>query len=264
MTRNHSELTAIVVNWNKPDLTIRAVEALVADGIPPARIVVVDNASPDDSWERIRGSLAASVLVRTSENVGFGRANNLAARVLPGTSYLLVNNDAFVHRPGSVAALVAALEDERVGIAVPRLLNEDLSLQRSIAPFTTPTVALVRASGLSRVVPNRWQPRLGTHWDHAASRSVEVAVGAVELVRGALWDALGGFRETSFMFAEDLDLCWRTHELGWKTWFVADAEFIHLHRASSRTVWDEATRNERIGRAEAGMLREHLSPARAA
>ena len=258
-----AELTAIVVNWQKPALTIRSVEALVADGVPAARIVVVDNGSPDDSWERIRAALSSSVLVRSSENVGFARGNNLGARVLPGTSYLLVNNDAFVHRPGSVAALLGALAAADVGIAVPRLLNEDLSLQPSVAPFTTPTVALVRASGVSRFLPNRLQPRLGTHWDHARSADVEAAVGAVVLVRGMLWHTLGGLRETSFMFAEDLDLCWRAVERGWRNRFVGEAEFVHLHRASSQTVWDEAARNERIGRAEAGMLREHLSPRRA-
>src|SRR5689334_20989057 len=181
------DVTALVVNWNKPELTIRSVRALVADGVPAHRIVVVDNASSDESWAQFRDELAGSQLVRVDENVGFGRGNNIGARVLPGRSYLLVNNDAFVHRPGSVAALLAALEEERVGISVPRLLNEDLTLQPSVAPFTTPLAALVRASGLSRLVPNRWQPSLGTHWDHASTRDVQAVVGAVVAIRGSLW-----------------------------------------------------------------------------
>ena len=57
----------------------------------------------------VAAALGNSVLVRIGSNVGFARANNVGARTLPGTAYLLVNNDAFVHRPGSVASLVEAM-----------------------------------------------------------------------------------------------------------------------------------------------------------
>jgi N-acetylglucosaminyl-diphospho-decaprenol L-rhamnosyltransferase len=128
---------------------------------------------------------------------------------------------------------VRALDHPGVGIAVPRLLSSDGSLQPSVAPFTTPFVALIRASGLSRAVPDRWQPRVGTHWSHSSSREIEAATGAVMLVAGRVWERLGGLREDSFMYAEDLDLCWRAREAGWTTWFVAESEFVHLGGTSS-------------------------------
>lgn len=258
------ELTAVVVDWNLPDHTIRSVQALLADGVPPQRVVVVENEPTDENWSRVAAALGDSVLVRIGSNIGFARANNVGARTLPGTAYLLVNNDAFVHRPGSVASLVEAIRRPSVGIAVPRLLNEDLSLQPSVAPFTTPLPALVRASGVSRFVPDGWQPRLSTHWSHSSSREVEAAIGAVMLVDGPAWDELGGLSEASFMYAEDLDLCWRARERGWKTWFVDTAEFVHLGGASSDRRWATRERSERIGRAEAEMIRDHLPPARAA
>jgi N-acetylglucosaminyl-diphospho-decaprenol L-rhamnosyltransferase len=257
-------VTAVVLNWNLPDHTLRCVRALVDDGIPPERIVVVENGPTDEAWSRISSELSECILVRTGANVGFARANNLGARALPGDAYLLVNNDAFVHRPGSVTRLVGALQREAVGIVVPRLLNADLSLQSSVAPFTGPLVALVRASGVSRFFPNRWQPRLSTHWDHASSREVPAAIGPVMLVDGTLWDALRGFRESAFMYAEDIDLCWRARELGWRTWFASDAEFVHLFGASSDRRWSATERSERVARAEAEVIRRHLAPARAA
>ncbi len=256
-------LTAVVLDWNLPAYTIRCVGSLVGDGLDPGRVVVVQNGPTEESWETVRRELARCVLVRIDRNIGFARANNVAVGALPGSAYLFCNNDAFVHRPGSVSALAAALERESVGIAVPRLLNEDGSLQPSVVPFTTPGPAAVRASGLSRFVPNRWQPRWSTHWDHGASRDVDAALGAVIAVRGEVWEQLGGFRETSFMYAEDIDLSWRASRLGWKTRFVAESEFLHLGGTSSSVRWTDAQRAERIGWAEAAVIRENLSPRRA-
>jgi N-acetylglucosaminyl-diphospho-decaprenol L-rhamnosyltransferase len=258
------DLTAVIVDWNLPEHAIHCARTLVADGIPPGRIVVVESGSTDENWSRISAELSSCILVRTGANVGFGTANNIGARALPGRAYLLVNNDAFVHRAGSVSKLLQALGAEGIGIVVPRLLNADLSLQPTVAPFSTPLSALVRASGLSRFIPDRWQPHLSTHWDHGASRVVEAAIGAVMLVDGQVWDRLGGFRETSFMYAEDIDLCWRARNEGWATWFAGEAEFVHVGGASSDQRWTSRERSDRIGRAEAAMIRGQLSPARAA
>jgi N-acetylglucosaminyl-diphospho-decaprenol L-rhamnosyltransferase len=256
-------LTSIIVDWNLPEHTLRCVEALVADGVPADRIVVVENGPTSHNWSQVRDRLAGSVLVRVESNVGFGRASNIGARTLPGAAYLFVNNDAYVNRSGSVAALLASLRDGRVGVVVPKILNPDLSLQPSVVPFTTPLPALVRASGLSRFVPDRWQPRLSTHWSHGWSREIEAATGAVMLVDERAWECLGGFRETSFMYAEDLDLCWRARELGWRTWFASEAEFVHLSSTSADRKWDIRRRWQRVGEAEGQMIREHLPPLRA-
>ena len=212
----------------------------------------------------MRDLLSGCVLVRIDTNVGFAKANNIGARCLPADAYLFVNNDAFVHRPGAVSALRKALEPAGVGIAVPRLLNADLTLQPSVVPFTTPLTAFVRASGMSRFVPDRWQPSLSTHWSHARSREIEAVTGAVMLVNREVYERLGGFSEASFMYAEDIDLCWRVHEDGWTTWFCAESEFVHLGGASSDKRWSNHDRWAEIGRAESAMIRGHLSPARAA
>lgn len=254
-------VTALIVNWNQPDYTIRSAQALISDGMPAKRVVVIDNGSQEDSWFRLTSELRSCHLVRIDENLGFARANNAGARVLPASAYLFVNNDTFVHHKGSVNALVRTLALPEVGIAVPRLLNEDLTLQPNVVPAMTPAVAFARASGLGRLVPNRWRASWSPRWDHALSCEIQSANAAVMLVRGELWDRLGGFRETSFMYAEDLDLCWRAREQGWRVWFTAEAEFVHVGRASTR--WDARERAERVAEAEAVMLREHLSPLQA-
>jgi N-acetylglucosaminyl-diphospho-decaprenol L-rhamnosyltransferase len=256
-------ITAVVLDWNLPDHTIRCVESLRDDGIPADRIVVVENGSTSDNWSRVATALSSCVLVRIDTNIGFARATNIGVEALPADSYLVVNNDAYVHRPGSVSALTASLRGNGVGVVVPKLLNLDLSLQPSVVPFTTPVAALVRASGASRFVPDRWQPRLGTHWSHSWSREIEAATGAVMLVHRRVWERLGGFRVASFMYAEDLDLCWRASKLGWKTWFASESVFVHLSSTSADRQWDIRQRWQRVGQAEAQIIREHLSPMQA-
>jgi N-acetylglucosaminyl-diphospho-decaprenol L-rhamnosyltransferase len=258
------ELVAVIVNWRTPELTIRAANALIADGIAATQVVTVDNASGDGSAERLAQSLPECHHIQLVENVGYGSACNAGAKARLGDAYLFVNSDAFVHRPGSVTALIRAFADPKVGIAVPRLLNDDLTLQPSVVPLSRPLAELVRASGLSRLVPNELQPSLGTHWDHDRSRRIQAAIGAVLCVRGAVWRALGGFDERRFMYAEDHDLFWRAYELDWDAWFVAEAEFIHIGSSSAAKQWASPERAELVARNEASMLREHLGPISAA
>lgn len=250
--------TVVVVNWNLPDLTIRCVRALVDDGVDPSRIVLVENGSTEESTAQLREALPEVRLVRLEENAGYARAANKGAAELPGDRYLFVNNDAFVQRPGSVRRLVASLDRDRVGVAVPRLLNEDLSLQPNVVPITTPATALLGASGLSRLVPNRWQPSWGHHWDHSISRSIRAANGTVLAARAELWAQLGGWVERELMFAEDLDLCWRTSKRGWLVWFESESEFVHLGNESGRRHWSDQRRSQMIGRAEGALIRSEL------
>jgi N-acetylglucosaminyl-diphospho-decaprenol L-rhamnosyltransferase len=260
-----SEVGAVIVNWNTPELTLRAVASLLEDGVAANRIVVVDNRSSDESASVLQASLPAGVILHVArENLGFARANNLGARALVDADPLLfLNSDAAVHRPGSVDALVRALRQARTGIAVPKLLNEDLTAQRNVVALRTPGVAFAQATALARLVPNSRQPSWGTHWDHSSSRPIQSATGAVLAVRRDLWELLGGFNEEAHLFAEDHDLCWRARASGWTTWFVAEAEFVHTGGASTSSAFDAPERAHAVARAEAQLMRRQLSPLRA-
>jgi len=256
--------TVVVVNRDLPELTIRCVQSLLEDGVGSARIVVVENGSTAESCALLHEALPDIQLLRLEENVGYARAANKGAKLLTGDRYLFVNNDAFVRRPGSVRRLLASLDRDRVGLAVPRLLNEDLTLQPSVVPISNPANAFLRAIGLSRFVPNRWQPSWGHHWDHASSRPIGAANGAVVAASAELWEELGGWIERELMFAEDLDLCWRTSKSGRLVWFEAEAEFTHLGNTSGRREWSDRRRSELIGRSEGALIRTELPRAQAA
>jgi N-acetylglucosaminyl-diphospho-decaprenol L-rhamnosyltransferase len=260
MSQSLSDLTSVVLNWRTPEQTERAARCLLSDGVPPERLVIVDNGSGDESYSKLKESFPLAHVLGLPENVGFAAGNNAGAAALPGDAYLFVNSDAFVHEPGSVGRLVSALERDRVGLAVPRLLNPDLTLQPSVSPLRSPAVALVQATGLSRFVPNRFQPSWSTHWDHSRSRSVPYAVGAVIAASGPAWNELGGFDESRLMYGEDLDLSWRAKRHGYRVWFASDAVFVHIGNASAGRRWTTPERAEEVGRSEAQIIRRHSSP----
>lgn len=259
------ELAAVVVNWRTASWTIESVTALLGDGVDAAAIAIVDNGSGDGSCERFAEELPGVRVLPLESNEGFAAANNRGSALFPGAgAYLFVNSDAFVHRPGSVKALLRALERERVALAVPRLLNPDLSLQRTVVALPTPAVALAQASGVSRALPNRAQPRWGTRWDHSTAREIASATGAVIAVRGTVWRSLGGFSERAHLYAEDHDLFWRARKLGWAAWFTPEAEFRHIGGGSTGSVFSEPGRAAAVAEAESALIRAHLSPRAAA
>jgi GT2 family glycosyltransferase len=252
--------TVVIVNWNNPALTRRCVEALLADGVPPERLVLVDNGSDDASVEALRSAFPACRLVALAQNVGYARAARRGAAALEGTAYLFVNNDAFVHEPGSVARLLDSLGRDTVGIAVPRLLNDDLTLQPSVQPLPTLAAAVALATGLSRVLPHRVRPSLSTHWHHRESGSIVAARGAVLAVRSEVWHKLDGWSERDWMFGEDLELFWRARKRGWTAWFERDAVFVHLGNA---TGYEDARRTALAATATRNLIERELGPMRA-
>src|SRR5262249_35729319 len=151
---------------------------------------------------------------------------------------LFVNSDAFAE-PGALGALLGRLGSSRADLVVPRLLNEDRSLQPNVVPRTSLARELVRGTGLGLVVRH---PGWSTHWDHGHPRPIDCPIGAVVLIRHDAWQALGGFDERRFMYAEDLDLFWRARELGLQTWFEPAAEFVHLGSGSASLRWSPAER----------------------
>jgi N-acetylglucosaminyl-diphospho-decaprenol L-rhamnosyltransferase len=254
------DITAVVLNWRTAEHAEQAARRLLDDGVPAERLVIVDNGSNDGSTERLSTAFPNSLVLALDENEGFAVANNKGAAALPGRAYLFVNSDAFVEAPRSVQGLIDALERPQVGIAVPRLLNLDRTLQPTVSPLRSPAVAFVQATGLSRFVPNRFQPSWSTHWDHATSRRVQYAVGAVLAVSREAWELLGGFDESRLMYGEDLDLSWRAHKAGVGIWFESDAVFVHLGNASGGQRWTRPERAEEVGRSEAEIIRRHAKP----
>ncbi|MBP1464224.1 glycosyltransferase family 2 protein [Candidatus Chloroploca sp. M-50] len=200
----------------------------------PYEIIVVDNASADDTMDAIRRSGSLRLVTNTT-NVGFAAAVNQATRLAGGRYLLLLNPDTQVYE-GAIDRLVAFLDSHpSVGICAPRVLAVDGCLRHNCFAFETPWSFFwfgVGVGPLHRV--RRWMLRR-TNWNIAADtpQTVEAVTGAVMLVRRELFEQLGGLDERFFMYCEDGDFCYRAHQQGWKTMLVPDAVITHVRGAST-------------------------------
>lgn len=223
---------AVVVNYHAAEHAIRCVASLRAAGV--ADVVVVDNDS-HDGLEALLAPIDPGVrFIQSGANLGYGRAANLGSRALDN-ELLLVSNPDVVVEPGAVKALVDALDREPdVGVVGPRIDNTDGSLYPSARAFPS-TVDAVGHAILGFVAPrNRFTARyrrLGA--DYELAHDPDWISGSFFLVRRKVFDAVGGFDESYFMYMEDVDLCWRIRNRGWRIRFEPAARVVHVQGAST-------------------------------
>src|SRR2546421_256364 len=124
------------------------------------------------------------------------------------------------------------------GIIGPKLLNRDGSLQYSCRSFPNMGAGFFRNTPLGRLFPkNRFtQDYLMSDWDHSTVRDVDWVSGAALLIRREVLEQTGGFDEGFFMYCEDVDLCYRAHELGWRVVYYPDSVIYHMIGRSSDQV----------------------------
>jgi len=221
-------VVAVVVNWNAGGLLLACARTLVEAGA--TSIVVVDNGSTDDSVTRLEDAGLERVrVVRAGRNLGYGAGINRGVAVAGPGDVLVCNPDLLLDE-GCIAALLERLGAEPdLGIVAPRLRNPDGSTYVSGRPFPS----LVDAMGHAFVGlvwrSNPWSTRyLQTGWDRAEAAEVDWASGALLLVRRRTYELLGGFDERFFMFMEDVDLCWRARQAGWKVAVEPRAGAVHV------------------------------------
>jgi GT2 family glycosyltransferase len=240
------DLSILIVNWNTRAYTAQCLQSLAdtADQVNPnsgelaygtyaAEVVVVDNASADDSAAIIRQQFPWAQLIENDQNVGFARGNNQAFAASRGRYVLLLNSDTAV-KPGALQTLLRFMEDQpHCGGCGARLLNADGSLQPSCQPMLTPWREFWKLTFLDRV----WQ--LSTYdmarWDVDKPHSVETIKGACLLVRRAALDASDSLLDPRyFMYTEEVDLCYRLMRSGWQLEWVPQASVVHFGEASSK------------------------------
>ncbi len=233
------DLSIVLVNWNSAALTEQCVATIDASGTSCSyEVVVVDNASTDDSLERLRGLAATHPRVRlvtNAENRGFGAGNNSALPVCSGRYVLFLNTDTLVREP--LDALVAAADalGERCGALGGRVLNRDDTLQLSCrAPYTVPVMVAGLTLAFLGIRSRRVRRQEYASWDHASPRDVAMLSGCYLLVPRRVLDAVGGFDERLFLFYEDSDLCYRIRAAGYIVRYVPVSPIIHLEGGSSR------------------------------
>jgi GT2 family glycosyltransferase len=234
-----------IVSWNTAEWLDRCLSALPAAlGDLEAEVVVVDNASSDGSAGRAAAFGWADVR-RSAENVGYSRAMNVALAETEAPALLALNPDT-EPPPRSLEHLVRLLDQyPAAALVAPRLVTPDGADQHSVYRF--PSLRLAAAANL---LPSALQQgRLGERWclETAAPPThqgeVDWVIGAVHCIRRAALSDSAPYREHSFMYVEDLDLCWRLRRGGWSTVFEPAVSIVHAGNAAGAQAWgNERTR----------------------
>lgn len=249
-------VSIVIVSWNTRDLLERALRSLPKTDLRFAiEILVIDNGSSDGSPEMVREQFPDARLVENKGNVGFASANNQGAELADGTYLLLLNSDAEL-KPGALQAMVRKLEDNpEAGLAGGKILNHDGSMQASWMDFPGIWREFLILSGLGRLVFGPWYPSHGPE-DSARPRKVDYVSGACMLVRRGAFTDVGGFDPGFFMYAEEVDLCYRMRGANWQVWYMPDAEVIHLGGGSSKSL--AAKREADLYQSRVRYFRKHL------
>jgi N-acetylglucosaminyl-diphospho-decaprenol L-rhamnosyltransferase len=186
----------------------------------------------------VRAADPAVSVVETGANLGFGSAANRGVAATAGEYVLILNPDTVVE-PGTAKALSEALDrDPGLAVVGPRMENLDGTLYPSVRRFPEMAVAFGHAF-LGLVWPANPATRRYRmlDWDHERpAADVDWVGGACMLVRRSAFDLIGGFDEAYFMYVEDVDLCWRLGQAGWRIGYEPSARVVHALGGSSRRV----------------------------
>jgi len=230
------DLSIVIVNWNGLAV-LRNCVASVFDNSHGLKfeVIVVDNASQDDSVAVIRREFPQVTILQNKQNRGYAVANNQAFAVARGRYVLLLNNDTVV-LPGALARSVADLDaNSSVGVLGCRVEFPDRTFQTSCYRFNDLLeLFLVRLLPLGSARNERLN--IGRYWGRQFTEPTEVDVvaGCFLAVRREVIASVGGFDEDFFMYGEDEEWCSRIKRAGWRIFYFPAATIIHLHRFSSR------------------------------
>ncbi len=236
------QIGAVVVDHDAGPLLESCVRSLLDDGAAP--VVVVENGASGSTTAALDGLLGTQPapplhIVRPGRNVGYGAGVNrglaaLAGRPAPPEWVLVSNADLVVHA-GALAALRDSLESHPAwAIVGPRVLTETGDVYPSVRRFPSFTDAaghaLLALFNPENPFTRRYNP--GTPEGGVVTEAGWVS-GSCFLGRRDALEELGGFDEAYFMYAEDMDLCWRAHHAGWGVGFAGTAEVTHVQGVST-------------------------------
>lgn len=229
-------LSVVIVSWNTRLLTLEALRSFLPARDLELEVVVVDNASADGSADAIEAEFPEVRLIRNDRNAGFAGGVNLGLRACRHPLILLLNPDTRVLRDALPKLVEYADGHPQAGILGPRVVNADGSLQASRFRFPSLLNQILAATYLYQLFPrSRFlnRERLGGQ-DADRAQPVDAVSGCCFLVRRSVLDAVGLLDEDFFMYAEEVDLCYRTRRAGFEVHYAPVGEIVHLGGESSR------------------------------
>ena len=233
------ELSIIIVSWNVEGHLKRCLRSIYA--VPAQRaeiemeVIVVDNASIDDTVAMLRREFAQVKLIANGKNKGFAAANNQGMRLAQGIYVMLLNPDTEIVGDALPKMMDYLAQHPEVGLVGPQLLNSDGTVQPSRRRFPTLASAFVESTILQRYLS---RSSILTDFyvkdrPDDITQEVDWLVGACLLVPNEVIKQVGMLDERFFMYLEEVDWCYRIKRAGWKIVYLPTAQVIHHYGQSA-------------------------------
>jgi len=242
-------LSIIIVSYNTEDILKNALSRVYQQtGLDNFEVIVVDNASADNSCDMVEREFPQVKLIRHDSNDGFAAGNNIGIREAKGDYILLLNSDAYVFDDTLKMTVDYMEANPTVGIMGAQLLCEDGSPQPSARDFPTPWQKFRVMTGL-----DARNPSYETYYDYYKAEIREVpqprkvgwVPGTYFMIRRAVIDEIGTLDELFFMYFEEVDYCFRATQAGWDIVFNPAVSVIHLGGQSSLATNKQVSRQGR-------------------
>jgi len=237
------KLDLIIVNWNSSGHLMNCLRSIslsnpTDSGVSLHSVIVVDNASTDNSLADIEKIGLPLIITKNEKNMGFAAACNQGARNSRADYLLFLNPDTMLYAD-SIYKPVAFLEspDNRsIGIVGIQLLDDTGTVSQTCTRFPRPATFFIKMFALDRLFPNRFPGHFMKEWDHLDSRDVDQVIGAFFLVRRFVFETLGGFDERFFVYFEEVDFSFRARKAGWRSHYYAEVQAYHKGGGSSEQI----------------------------
>lgn len=239
------QLDIVIVNWNAGDYLRECIQSMknaITSSFELKNIVIVDNASSDNSLADVNVIDLPVKIIRNDSNVGFGKACNTGVWSCNSEYLLILNPDTrlFSNSIDPVIQFMQKEENKEIGMVGVQIIGEDGNISRNCARFPTPIGSIYRSIGMDRLLPKIFKTHFMVEWDHKDSRVVDQIMGSFIILRRDLYEKLKGYDDDFFVYYEDLDLAYRGFKLGYKNYYLAEAQVYHKGGGTSDKI--KATR----------------------
>jgi len=232
------KLSIIIVNWNSTEFLKQCVQSIVDTTRDlEFEVIVVDNASTDQSFHELANRFPGVKLICSPQNVGFACANNLGEEHATGANLLFLNPDTLVRGNAIRTMLLVLQSSTELGAVGCRLLNGDGTLQTScVQPFPNILNQVLAIDWVQRRLPQLafWGKGPLYAKGHASVAEVDVVSGACLMVKRDTFEHVGRFSDEYFMYAEEIDLCYKIRLAGLGIGYTGQAEVVHFGGQSTK------------------------------
>lgn len=237
MNIKNNSISIILVNYNGSDIITDCLNSLEkVINKDNCEIIIVDNNSQDESVDIIENQFSDIKLIKLPKNVGFGAGNNAGTKIATGEFLFLLNTDTILIENTPQILSDYLHQNQDVGVVSCRITFEDGSYQLSCGKL--PNIIIEFIDKFRYTLDRKWHSIFSSLYDrqYSSVKKVGWVTGACLMIRRDIFEKLGGFDESFFMYFEDKDLCKRVHDAGFKVIYYPKTSLIHLLGGSSQSV----------------------------